>query len=51
MKELKKHPMSLKKVVIAKIDSKAMGKIKGGDCIPTQHINSYIECHGTARPF
>ena len=36
MKKQTNRKLSLKKLVVAQIDSSALNKIKGGDCFPTE---------------
>lgn len=44
MRKTKKNQISLKKVVIARINPDAMKNIRGGDCIPTSHQTTRYNC-------
>jgi len=44
MKKKQNEKISLKKLTIAVLSSPAMGKIKGGDCIPTDVQLSNDHC-------
>lgn len=51
MKNKQKDAITLKKLTIARINVDAMKKVKGGDCLPTEHVNSYMVCESTLNPF
>ncbi|WP_299258743.1 class I lanthipeptide [uncultured Aquimarina sp.] len=52
MKNKQKHTITLKKLTIARINLDAMRKVKGGDCLPTEHEgNSYVICEPTLNVF
>jgi len=51
MKNKQTRKITLKKLTIARIDLNTMKKVKGGDCIPTEHIDSHFECGSTRHLF
>jgi len=54
MKNKERKTITLKKLTIARINQNMMKKVKGGDCLPTEHLderNSYIHCESTQHIF
>ncbi|MGY3791904.1 class I lanthipeptide [uncultured Aquimarina sp.] len=51
MKKQLKKSVSLKKLTVARINDYGMTKIKGGDCLATDHCNSHMECESTQHRY
>ncbi|WP_299213383.1 class I lanthipeptide [uncultured Aquimarina sp.] len=52
MKNKQRNTITLKKLTIARINLDAMRKVKGGDCLPTEHEgNSHVVCQPTQHRF